>query len=113
MNLIVAVDKNWAIGNKGELLVSMPEDMKFFRETTTGNVVVMGKNTLKSFPNSKPLKNRVNIVLTTDQNFKADDAVIVHNMEEALSEIKKYDPENVFVIGGSKVYEEMLDYCDT
>lgn len=113
MNLIVAVDKNWAIGNKGKLLISIPEDMKFFRETTTGNIVVMGKNTLKSFPNGLPLKNRVNIVLTTDRNFTAKDAVIVHDMEEALAEIKKYDTEHVYVIGGSSVYEQMLPYCDT
>lgn len=113
MNLIVAVDKNWAIGNKGKLLISIPEDMKFFRETTTGNVVVMGKNTLKSFPNGLPLKNRVNIVLTTDKNFTAKDAVIVHDMEEALLEIKKYDTKHVYVIGGSSVYEQMLKYCDT
>lgn len=113
MNLIVAVDKNWAIGNKGKLLLSIPEDMKFFRETTTGNVVVMGKNTLKSFPNERPLKNRVNIVLTTDQSFSAGDAVIVHSIEEALKEIEKYKSENVYVIGGSMIYEEMLEYCDT
>ncbi|MDE7431422.1 MAG: dihydrofolate reductase [Lachnospiraceae bacterium] len=113
MNLIVAVDKNWAIGNKGKLLISIPEDMKFFRETTTGNIVVMGKNTLKSFPNGLPLKNRVNIVLTTDKNFSAKDAVIVHNMEQALAEIKKYDTKDIYVIGGSSVYEQMLKYCDT
>lgn len=113
MNLIVAVDKNWAIGNKGKLLISIPEDMKFFRETTTGNIVVMGKNTLKSFPNGLPLKNRVNIVLTTDKNFTAKEAVIVHDMDEALAEIKKYGTENVYVIGGSSVYEQMLPYCDT
>ena len=113
MNLIVAVDKNWAIGNKGKLLVSIPEDMKFFRETTTNNVVIMGKNTLLSFPNGLPLKNRVNIVLTSDKNFTAKDAIIVHDMEEALSELKKYNTENVYVIGGSSVYEQMLEYCDT
>ena len=64
MNLIAAVDKNWAIGRNNKLLVSIPDDMKFFRETTTGKVVVMGRKTLESFPGKKPLKNRVNIVLT-------------------------------------------------
>lgn len=113
MNIIVAVDKNWAIGNKGKLLISIPEDMKFFRETTTGNIVVMGKNTLKSFPNGLPLKNRVNIVLTTDKNFTAKDAIIVHDMEQALAEIKKHDTKDIYVIGGSSVYEQMLQYCDT
>ena len=82
MNLIAAVDKNWAIGCKNKLLVSIPADMKFFRETTTGKVVVMGRKTLESFPNGQPLKKRVNIVLTHDKNFKAGDAIIVHSMEE-------------------------------
>lgn len=113
MKLIAAVDKNWGIGNKGKLLVSIPEDMKFFRETTTGNVVVMGKNTLLSFPNGLPLKNRINIVLTTDKSFTAKDAMIVHSMEEAMEEIKKYNTENVYVIGGASIYQQMLDYCDT
>lgn len=113
MNLIVAVDKNWAIGNKGKLLVSIPEDMKFFRETTTGKIVVMGKNTLKSFPNGLPLKKRVNVVLTKDEGFSEKDAIIVHSVEEALEEIKKYNDEDVYVIGGSSVYEQMLKYCDT
>ena len=113
MKLIAAVDKNWGIGNKGKLLVSIPEDMKFFRETTTGNVVVMGKNTLLSFPNGLPLKNRINIVLTTDKSFTAKDAMIVHSMEEAMEEIKKYNTGNVYVIGGASIYQQMLDYCDT
>ena len=113
MKLIAAVDRNWGIGNKGKLLVSIPEDMKFFRETTTGNVVVMGKNTLLSFPNGLPLKNRVNIVLTKDTNFKVKDAVVVHSMEEALKEISKYTDREVYVIGGASVYRQMLAYCDT
>lgn len=113
MNLIVAVDKNWAIGNQGKLLLSIPDDMKYFREMTTGNVVVMGKTTLKSFPNERPLKNRVNIVLTTDKSFSAQDAIIVHSVEETLDELKKYNTENVYVIGGASVYEQLLDYCDT
>lgn len=113
MNLIVAVDKNWAIGNKNKLLVSIPEDMKFFRESTTGNVVVMGKNTLESFPNGKPLKNRVNIVIALEKDYEVDGATVVHSIEEALDEIKKYDSEKVYVIGGGSIYRQMLDYCDT
>ena len=66
MNLIVAVDKNWGIGYQNKLLNSIPEDMKYFRETTTGKVVVMGRKTLESFPNGLPLKNRTNIVITGD-----------------------------------------------
>ena len=90
MNIIVAVDKNWAIGKENKLLVSIPADMKFFRSTTTGKVVVMGRKTLESFPNGLPLKNRTNIVLTKDKNYKVKDAIIVHSIEEALEELKKY-----------------------
>ena len=87
MNLIVAVDKNWAIGKDNKLLVSIPDDMKFFRETTTGKVVVMGRKTLESFPNSKPLPNRVNIVLTRDAKYEAKGAIIVHSKEELNEEL--------------------------
>ncbi len=113
MKLIVAVDKNWAIGNKGDLLVSIPEDMKFFRTTTTGKVVVMGKNTLISFPNSRPLKNRENIVIALEKNYKVDGATVVYSIEEALEEIKKYNSDDVYVIGGGSIYKQMLPYCDT
>lgn len=113
ISMIVAVDKNWAIGNKGKLLLSIPDDMKFFRETTTGNVVIMGKNTLKSFPNGLPLKNRVNIVLTKDNTFTAKEAVIVQSIDEALKEAEKYSDKEIYIIGGASVYEQMLDYCDT
>lgn len=112
MNLIAAVDKNWAIGLNNKLLVSIPEDMKFFRTTTTGKVVVMGRKTLESFPNGQPLKNRVNIVLTSDKNYKVKDAIIVHSMEEMLEELKKYNSEDIYVIGGESIYRQMVDLCD-
>ncbi len=113
MNFIVAVDKNWAIGYKNDLLVSIPDDMKFFRETTTGHVVIMGKNTLESFPGKKPLKNRTNIVIALEKDYKVDGAKVVYSIEEALEEAKKYDSEDVFVIGGGSIYRQMLPYCDT
>ena len=112
MNLIVAVDSNWAIGKENKLLVSIPQDMKFFRETTKGKVVAMGRKTLESFPGGQPLKNRVNVVLTTDKNYKVKDTVIVHTIEEMLDELKKYDSEDIFVIGGESIYRQMLPYCD-
>ena len=112
MNLIAAVDKNWAIGRNNKLLVSIPDDMKFFRETTTGKVVVMGRKTLESFPGKKPLKNRVNIVLTGDHSYQADGAVIVHDMEELHEELKKYPSEDIYVIGGESIYKQLLDECD-
>ena len=111
MNIIVAADKNWAIGLQNKLLVSIPADMKFFRQTTTGNVVVMGRKTLESFPNGQPLKNRTNIVLTSDQSYNVKDAVVVHSVEELLEELKKYDSEDIYVIGGESIYRQLLPYC--
>ena len=112
MNLIVAVDKNWGIGYQNKLLNSIPEDMKYFRETTTGKVVVMGRKTLESFPNGLPLKNRTNIVITGDHTYKAKDAIIVHSIKEALEELKKYDSNDIYVIGGESIYRQLLPYCD-
>ena len=111
MNLIVAVDKNWAIGNGNKLLVSIPQDMKFFRETTMNKVVVMGRKTLESFPGGQPLKKRTNIVLTRDKNYDVKDAVVVHSIEELLEELKKYNEEDIYIIGGETIYRQMLPYC--
>ncbi len=112
MNLIAAVDENWAIGKNNQLLVRIPADQKFFREMTTGKVVVMGRKTLESFPNGQPLKNRTNIVLTHNKDYAVKDAVVVHSMDELHEELKKYDSDDVFVIGGEKIYEQLLDECD-
>ena len=112
MQAIVAADNNWGIGYQNRLLVSIPSDMKFFRQKTTGNVVVMGRKTLESFPNGLPLKNRVNIVLTKNKNYQVKDAVIVHSEEELLEELKKYPSEKIYVIGGESIYKMMLPYCD-
>ena len=112
MKLIVAADRNWAIGKNNKLMWSIPADMKFFRETTQGNVVIMGRKTLESFPQGQPLKNRVNIVITRNPSYKVKDAVVVHSVEEAIEESRKYD-EDVFVIGGESIYRAMLPYCDT
>ena len=113
MNIIVAADKNWAIGKDNKLLVSIPADMKMFRQETTGKVVVMGRKTLESFPNGLPLKNRVNIVLTANRSYKVKDAIIVHTKEELLEELKKYDSNELYVIGGGSIYEMLIPYCDT
>lgn len=112
MNLIAAVDQNWAIGNKNQLLVRIPADQKFFRETTTGKVVVMGRKTLESFPNGLPLKNRTNIVLTKDKNYEVKDAIVLHSLEELREELKKYPSEDIYVIGGETIYRQLLDDCD-
>ena len=112
MNLIVAVDKNWAIGRGNKLLVSIPQDMKFFRETTKGKVVAMGRKTLESFPGGQPLKNRVNVVMTTDKNYSTNGIVLVHSLEEMMDELKKYPSEDIYVIGGETIYRQLLPYCD-
>ena len=112
MNIIVAADKNWAIGKDNQLLVSIPADMKFFRTTTTGKVVVMGRKTLESFPNGQPLKNRTNIVLTHDRTYRVKDAVVVYSMDELREELKKYDSEDIYVIGGESIYRQLVDECD-
>ena len=113
MNLILSADNNWAIGKDNQLLVRIPSDMKFFRETTTGKVVVMGRKTLESFPNGLPLKNRTNIVLTGNPHYTVKDAIVVHTKEQLLDELKQYESKDIYVIGGESIYRMLLDQCDT
>ena len=110
MKAILHADKEWGIGKSNGLMFRIPADMKFFRETTTGNVVVMGSNTLKSFPNGNPLKDRINIVLYPNGE-KRGDCTVVGSLEELFAEIKKYDTDRVFVIGGAMMYKTLLPYC--
>lgn len=112
MNTIVAVDNQWGIGKNNDLLFHIPEDMQFFKRTTLDKVIVMGSNTLLSFPNSKPLKNRINIVLWPDGE-KHDDCIIVKSLTELFQELEKYESENIYIVGGAMFYKTMLPYCDT
>ncbi len=112
MNVIAAVDNNWAIGYQNKLLVSIPADMRFFRDETTGKVVIMGKNTLETFPGGQPLKNRTNIVITRSKDYKVKDAIMVNSIEDALELAKNYKPEDVYIIGGASIYRQMLPYCN-
>lgn len=113
MNLIVCVDEAWGIGYKNELLVRIPSDQKFFRTKTTGNVVVMGRKTLDSFPGGKPLKDRVNIVLSRNTSLeKRGEEIYVDSVENCLEELKKYPDKDIYIIGGATVYEQFLPYCD-
>lgn len=107
---IVAVDEKWGIGKKNGLLFYLPLDMKFFRETTSGKTVCMGYNTLLSFPNGKPLKNRKNIVICPE-GVTGDGFIAVHDMPEMLETISKENGD-VYVIGGAYFYKSMLPYCD-
>ncbi len=111
MKLIVAVDKKWGIGKENGLLFSIPADMKHFREITTGKVVVMGLNTLLSFPGGRPLKNRVNIVLSDRDIPEQDGLMICRSIEVLAAEIKKYPPDEVFIIGGGMMYRQFCDLC--
>ncbi len=113
MIAIVAVDENWAIGYRNDLLARIPEDQKFFRETTTGGVVVMGRNTLESFPGGKPLKGRVNIVLSRNPSYAPEGVTVVHNGAELKEELKKYTAQQIYIIGGEHVYRAFLDDCET
>ena len=112
MNIIAAVDNNWAIGNKDDLLVRIPNDQKFFREETTGKVVVLGRKTLATFPQGMPLPNRKNIILSQKPDFQVKNATVVHSVEELLEELKQYPSEDVYIIGGESVYRQLLPYCD-
>ena len=112
MKTIVIADKKWGIGKANDLLFSVPEDMKHFRELTTGKVVVMGLNTLRSFPGGRPLKNRiVNIVLSDCDIPEQEGLVICRSMDALKEEIKKYPPDEVFIIGGGMMYRQFCDYC--
>lgn len=111
MNLIVVVDEKWGIGRNNGLLFRLKKDMKRFRETTTGKVVVMGANTFYSFPKGA-LPNRVNVVLDSS-GAQHEGTVSVSTLDELYKVISKYDTDDVFVIGGATVYKLMLDECKT
>ena len=113
MNLIAAVDNKWGIGYKNKLLISIPDDMKCFKEITMGKVCVMGRKTLESLPGGRPLSGRVNIVLTADGTYKKNDVIVVNSVEAALEKLKDYDTRDVFIIGGESIYEQFMPYVDT
>ncbi|MBQ6153997.1 MAG: dihydrofolate reductase [Ruminococcus sp.] len=113
MKLIVAVDENWGIGKKGDLLMSIPDDMKFFRETTRRAILVMGYNTLLSFPGSKPLPGRLNIVLADIPELQIPGVVVCNTMDQLLSLLENFCSDDVYVIGGGMMYRQLLPYCNT
>ncbi|MBR6158959.1 MAG: dihydrofolate reductase [Lachnospiraceae bacterium] len=113
MKCIAAVDANWAIGFKGRLLVSIPNDQKMFRNETTGKIIVLGRKTLETFPNGLPLKMRTNIILSRDESYKVKDAFVVHNDDELFALLEDYDTDDIYIIGGESVYKRYYRYCDT
>lgn len=112
MKLIAAVDSNWAIGNRGQQLVNIPQDQKMFRDMTLGKVIVMGRKTLESLPGGQPLYGRTNVVLTRDPQFKAKGARICHSVEEVLELLKDIPQDDIYIIGGETIYEQFLPYCE-
>lgn len=113
MNLIAAVDKNWAIGKGGRLLVSIPSDRQLFRGETVGKVVIMGRKTLESLPGGQPLPGRTNIVLSRNPRFSVKGATVCGSVEEVLKQVREVPSGDVFVIGGAEIYRQFLPYCDT
>ncbi len=113
MKLIAAVDNNWAIGLKGDLLVRIPADQKYFREQTMGHVIVMGRKTLESFPGGQPLAGRRNIVITHNRDYHVKGAETVCSFDELNNLISDVDTDEIYIIGGGSIYSALMDWCDT
>lgn len=110
MNMIFCVDKNFGIGKDNKMLFNLKTDLQYFKQKTLNKVVVMGYNTLLSLPNSKPLKNRVNIVLTS-KKISIENVIVVNNKEQLFKVLKNYCDDDIFIIGGEKIYNLMLPFC--
>lgn len=111
MNAIVVVDQNWAIGREGDLLFSLPTDMKRFRSLTMGGTVILGRKTLDSFPGGKPLPGRRNIVITRNVDFDRHGCEIAATLTSALELAGNTEDDNLWVIGGGSVYTALLSLC--
>ena len=114
MNIILAADRNWAIGKDNDLLIHLPGDLKYFKKMTTGKTVIMGRKTLESLPGGKPLPNRRNIILTRADDFQVSGAEVLNSIEDVLHLIKSgnIESDEAFVIGGADIYKQMMPYCD-
>lgn len=113
MNLILSVDRNWSIGRDDQLLFRAKEDMAFFRKMTTGKTVVMGRRTLQSLPEGKPLPDRNNIVLTRDPEFTVKGATVCRSMAGLFQRLRKVNEDDIFIIGGEEIYRQLMFYCKT
>ena len=112
MNAIVSVDENWGIGSNGNLLIKLPQDLLYFKTKTTNTHIILGRKTLETFPNHEPLPNRTNIILTRDLEYKKENCIICHSLNELFDKIKDIPEDNVFVIGGSSIYNQLLPFCE-
>lgn len=111
MDILVAVDKNWGIGRKGQLLASLRTDQVRFRDLTIGQVVIYGRKTLESFPGEKPLPGRTNIIITHNRKFQVSGAVLCHNLADLPRLLTAYREQRIWVIGGDSIYRQLLPYC--
>lgn len=109
MNLIVAVDQNWAIGKGGDQLIYIPDDLKHFRQLTLGHPVVLGRKTLSTFPGGRPLKGRRNLILSATPGYAVEGGEVFSSLETLLPQL----PQDAFVIGGESVYRALLPHCGT
>lgn len=110
VSTIVAAAENNAIGKDGAMPWHLPDDLKFFKTHTSGHPVIMGRKTFDTL--KKPLPGRTNIVLTRDKNYKADGVEVYHSIDKAVERAKQIDDDEIFIIGGAKIYEQALDYYD-
>lgn len=113
MKAIVCVDKCWGIGKNGKLLVKIPQDLQFFKEKTMGQVIVLGRKTLETFPGGRPLPGRINLVLSRDPSFQKEGFTVLHSVPELKEEIQKYADREVYCVGGASIYELLLPLCET
>ncbi len=111
MNLIVNVDLDWGIGQKGQLLVSLAADMQYFKRITTGKTIILGRKTLLTFPKGQPLPNRTNLILSKNQNFNLPGAVVCHSLVDLGRYIKEHPDQELIVVGGEHIYQQLLPYC--
>ena len=110
MIAIVAVDKNWGIGKDGDQLIYIPEDLKRFKNFTTGNTIVLGRKTVATFPGGKPLKNRRNLILSRNPDYQPEGGEVYPSMEALLEQVT--DTDNTYVVGGASVYNALIGACD-
>ena len=112
MNFIVAVDEQWNIGREGALLQPISEDLKFFKAKPMNKIVILGRKTLQTFPGAKPLKGRTNIILTRQEDFSAEEAIICHSYDQLFQKLHNYCSEDIFIIGGGEIYNKLIPYCE-
>ena len=110
MNMIVVVDDNWNIGWKGKLLVHLPGDLAYFKKTTLGKTLVMGRKTLESLPGGKPLAGRETVVLSGNKELQIPGCTVCHTKKQVLKQVAGKD---VFIAGGEKIYRLFLEDCHT